>query len=138
MLDGMKKGYLWIGLGVVMGIIDLTIRPVFTLKVTSGFFLPLPLLAIAYGILSVISARMATRTAELTGAELDQWGEALERATPRIIALIEAKLSSQEIVETVQRETKIPEMVLIKYLFALRRHTQEAADEARSDERRKL
>ncbi|MFT5434261.1 MAG: hypothetical protein ACI9OJ_004974, partial [Myxococcota bacterium] len=79
----MKKGILLAVIGIAMVVFDLTIEPVFSLPITSGFKFPVGILAIIVGVLYMLSARIAYDNAELTPTELAMWGEQLELVTPR-------------------------------------------------------
>ncbi len=132
----MAKGILFIVIGVVMIIFDITIKPVFSIPITPGFSFPIGLLAALVGGLWVVSSRVAEFQAQLTQGEVAEWGSKLELATPRIIALSEEQLSTEYISETVAKETSIPQDILIKYMYAMRNYLNDAADKARSEKRR--
>jgi hypothetical protein len=132
----MIKGFLFIGIGVVMLVFDATIEPVFRIPITSSFSFPLGFLAGLVGALWVVSARAAVVEAQLTQAEVATWGDKLERSTPRIIALSEQQCSTEYIAELVHKEAGIPEEILIKYMYAMRTYLQQSAEELRAEERR--
>ena len=138
----MKKGYLWIAIGVAMVVFDMAVKPIFSIPITSGFQFPIALLALLYGVLSLISARMVATHASLESDEIKQWGADLEKITPRIIELSEDGKSTEEIVELLESDTTIPADILIKYLYAMRQYLQGVAEDARIDaridERRKM
>ena len=134
----MAKGALWIGIGIVMIIFDLTVTPVFSIPIAYGWRFPIAALAILYGILAIVSARIAIHHAALSHEEIAQWGQKLEQATPRIIELSEKKWSSEAIAEAVEEESAIPQDILVKYLYAMRGYLKEAAAEAEAEERRAL
>lgn len=136
MVSVMRKGVLLIVIGVAMVIFDLTIEPVFSLPITASFKFPVGILAVIVGVLYVLSARIAQDSAQLTPGELAEWGKPLELATPRIIALSEQQLSTEYIAETVENETRIPQDILIKYMYALRQYVQASAEQAEAEDRR--
>lgn len=116
----MKKGVLFIIIGLVMIVFDATMEPVFSIPLTSSFDFPIGLLAMLVGVLWVVSDRMARVEAQLTQTEVATWGKQLELATPRIIALSEQQLSTQYISEKIAKETEIPQDILMKYMYAMR------------------
>ena len=138
MVLAMKKGYLWIGIGVAMIIFDIAFEPIFMLKITRGFRFPLAALALLYGVLSIVGARLAATQAELTQEEIETWGDALSKVTPRIISMSEEMLSSEVISETLEKESNIPQDIMIKYLYAMRTYLKEVQEDKRSDKRRNL
>ena len=131
----MRKGYLWIGIGVAMIVFDLTVKPIFSIPITASFKFPIAALAMLYGVLSLISARMVATHASLDSEEIKKWGQDLEAVTPQIIELSEAGKSTEEIVELLETSTRIPPDILIKYLYAMRQYLQGVAEDARIDER---
>ena len=131
----MRKGYLWIAIGVAMVVFDMTVKPIFSIPITSGFQFPIAVLALLYGVLSLISARMVATHASLDSDEIKQWGADLEKITPRIIELSEAGKSTEEIVELLESDTRIPADILIKYLYAMRQYLHGVAEDARIDDR---
>ena len=134
----MRKGLLLVAVGVGMVIFDLTIKPVFSLPIAEGFAFPVGLLAILVGALYVMSARIAIANANLTPKELAEWGDALERATPRIIELSEQQWATGAIAKAVEKETRIPQDVLIKYMYAMRRYLEGVRADAHTKQRRTL
>jgi len=134
----MRKGYLWIGIGVAMIVFDLTVKPIFSIKLTSSFQFPIAVLALLYGVLSLIGARMAASQASLSSEELRKWGDHLEAITPEIITLSEEGNTSEEIVSTLEKTTPIPADILIKYLYGLKQYLDGQSKDARIDERRKM
>jgi len=138
MLKSMAKGILWIGIGLVMIAFDVLVTPVFQIPITDNFGFPVAVLAIIYGVLALISNHMAVNNAQLTHAEIAEWGEKLEKATPRIIQLSGEQWSSEAIVETIEQESKIPQHILIKYMYAIRGYLRDVAADGEALERRGL
>jgi hypothetical protein len=134
----MGKGFLWIGIGVVMIVFDLMFKPMFSIPITENFSFPIAALAILYGLLAIVSARAAEGFAVLTEEEIQAWGDKLEEATPQIILLSEEQWSSEAIAEEMERRTRIPHVVLVKYMYAMRSYLKDAADDAAAQDRRQL
>ncbi len=138
MLKSMAKGILWIGIGIVMIAFDVLVTPVFQIPMTENFGFPVAILAIIYGVLALVSNRIAINNLDLTHAEIAEWSEKLEKVTPRIIQLSEEQWSSEAIVETVEKEFKIPQHILIKYMYAIRGYLRDAAADSEALDRRRL
>lgn len=134
----MSKGVLLIGVGVAMVIFDLALKPVFSIPITSSFSFPVGLLAVLVGVLYLMSARIAHANANLTPSEVSTWGKKLELATPRIIALSEQQWSTGAIAKAVEKETRIPQDILIKYMYAMRRYLSDVKADSEAKERRQL
>ena len=134
----MKKGYLWIGIGVAMIVFDLAVKPIFSIKLTGTFKFPIAVLALLYGVLSLIVARMAASQASLNSDEIKKWGEHLEVITPEIIEMSEEGSTSEEIVSALEKTTPIPADILIKYLYGLKQYLDGQAKDSRIDERRNM
>lgn len=136
MLPQVWKGILFVVVGATMIIFDLAVEPVFSLPITSSIKFPIGLLAILVGGLYIVSHRIATDHAELTQTEVATWGQKLELATPKIIAMSEKQLSTEYIAEKLEKELKIPEEILLKYMYAMRNYLQKSADVKKQDETR--
>jgi len=134
----LKKAILLIGIGVAMVVFDLTLKPVFSIPVTDGFSFPVGLLAVLVGLLYWLSARIALKNADLTPGELDKWGKPLEMATPRIIELSEQQWSTGAIVKQVEKEEGIPQTIVVKYMFAMRKYLADVRADSKAKERRQL
>ncbi len=134
----MTKGLLLIGVGVAMVIFDLALKPVFSIPITASFSFPVGLLAVLVGGLYVTSARIAVDNANLTPSEIVTWGKKLELATPRIIALSELQWSTGAIAKEIEKETRIPQDILIKYMYAMRRYLEDVKVDAEAKSRREM
>jgi hypothetical protein len=132
----MGKGILWIGIGFVMIVFDIVVSPVFSIPITADFSFPIAALAVLYGILAIISARIAEDHAHLTEGEIAEWGDRLEKATPQIIELSEQQWSSEAIAQEVERDTDIPQGVVIKYMYAMGSYLKDVAADASAQQRR--
>ncbi|HIA02091.1 MAG TPA: hypothetical protein EYN66_09300 [Myxococcales bacterium] len=134
----MGKGILWISIGIVMVVFDIVVTPMFSIPITADFSFPIATLAVLYGVLAIISARIAVDHAQLTEEEISEWGEGLEKATPQIISLSEEQWSSEAIAQEVEKSTQIPEVVLIKYMYAIRGYLKDVAADGSAQDRRTL
>ena len=100
---------------------DLAFEPRFTLR-AGGLAIPLGFPMAILGALYWLSGRFSEPDTPLTDAELRRYGAALERATPRILALADEGWASLAIAEEVAKEARLPVPVVLRYLLALRRH----------------
>lgn len=123
-----KLGIAFIVLAVLMFIVELVWKPVFTLPITKSFGFPIWILSAIYGALQVYIWQATQKHVPLTDAEISVWGDKLEKATPVILEMVQKQEKVGDVALTVEKEQGIPPEITIRYIIALGQHLQAGVD----------
>ena len=123
-----KLGIAFIILAVVMFVVELAWKPVFTLPITESFGFPVWILSAIYGAFQVYIWQATQRHVPLTNAELSTWGTKLEKATPTILDMIQGHEKVGDIALAVEKQHGIPPEITIRYIIALGQHLGAGVD----------
>ena len=112
-------GWFWVVLGLALTLAD----PIFgwfhlTLM---GIYLPIGVLALIYGVIVLLYYRKREAVIVLTAEDMEEYGPRLEAAVPMIMALLEKKTPTKELVEIVEAKKGLPKEITYKYIITLGR-----------------
>lgn len=91
-----------------------------------SFVLPLWVLAALYAGLQFLQWHLTKKKLVLSDAEVAQWGDKLEQATPAILRLYGQHLPVKQVAAEVETSHGIPPDVTLRYIIALAQHAQQA------------
>lgn len=114
---------------IAMLAVELMYKPIFTVRFTSDFAIPIWALAGAYGLLQLLVWHWTRKGIKLSDKEVRRWGPALERATPEIMERISAGTSVKIIASELQDREGIPKDVTLRYIIAMGSYDEEATAE---------
>ncbi|GEM_PF-6265589 len=80
-------------------------------------------LALIYGVLGAYYNHQLNERLKLNEREMHDWGDRLERATPKIVAWTRAGLTPKAVAQEVEKEEGVPYFVTLKYMLALSHHS---------------
>jgi hypothetical protein len=112
-------GWFWVVLGLGLTLAD-PIFGWFHLKLM-GIYLPIGILALVYGAIVLIYYRKREAVIVLTPEDMEEHGPLLEAAVPMIMALLEKKTPTKDLVEIVEAKKGLPKEITYKYIITLGR-----------------
>ncbi len=118
-MNPFRIGFIALVAAAGMFIIDLTWRPVFTLRISRDFELPLWILCTVFGFLQLYVWYATRSRLTLSDEEVAKWGSHLEAATPTILEQAKAATPVQEIAKGLEDSHGIPVDVTLRYIIAL-------------------
>ena len=118
-MNPFRIGFIALVVAAAMFIIDQTWSPVFTLRVSKDFELPLWILCTVFGLLQLYLWYATQSRLTLTDEEVSTWGPHLEAATPTILEQAKSGTPVQEIAKGLQESHSIPVDVTLRYIIAL-------------------
>jgi hypothetical protein len=124
-MNPFRIGVIALVVAAAMYVIDLMWRPVFTLRVSQSFELPLWILCMVFGALQLFLWHVTRSRLTLSDDEVAKWGSKLESATSTILEQAKASRPVREIAEDMKAAHGIPEDVTLRYIIALG-HTNQA------------
>ena len=124
-MNPFRIGVIALGVAAAMYTIDLMWRPVFTLRVSQSFELPLWILCSVFGVLQLFLWNVTRSRLTLSDDEVSRWGAKLESATATILEQAKAARPVREIAEEMKATHGIPEDITLRYIIALG-HTEQA------------
>lgn len=110
-------GWFWVAAGAALLLLDYGLGW-FRVEMF-GVHFPVGALAGIYGAMILLYYRQRARALELSPAEMEQHGAALERAVPLIVDLLKRKTPVREIASVLARQDAIPAEITYKYIIAL-------------------
>lgn len=115
----LQFGILWAVVGVAVLVIDHAVGlERFSVRV-AGVPLSLGWLVLVLAGLNLYLHRAVQAQLRLTPAEIVEYADRLEAATPEILAMVKRKVRAGEIADQVLERHAIPRLVTLKFLIAL-------------------
>lgn len=127
-LNPFRIGVISTAVALGMLLVDLFWQPIFTIRLTTSFSLPLWILVALYAALQFWLWNATRNKLTLSDDEVARWGAKLELATPQILREIAAKTRVREIAGDVERDHGIPADVTLRYIIALGSLPQEGGE----------
>ena len=121
-LNPLRISYISGGAALVMGTFDMLVKPLFRVGVFDWFVLPLWIPCAIYAGLQYFIWAQTEAGLTLEDAELDEWGETLEKLTPEIMDALKQGDGVATIADNVQRDHGVPTHITLRYVVALGRH----------------
>lgn len=118
-MNPFRIGFIALVIAGAMLLIDMLWSPVFTLRITRDFEMPLWILCAIFGCLQLYLWFATQRRLVLSDAEVSQWGAQLEAVTPIIVEQARAKTPVREIASSLEETHGIPVDVTLRYIIAL-------------------
>ena len=118
-MNPFRIGFIALVVAAAMLLIDILWSPVFTLRITRDFEMPLWILCAIFGVLQLYLWFATQRRLVLSDAEVSQWGPQLEAVTPIILEQARAKRPVREIATALEESHGIPVDVTLRYIIAL-------------------
>lgn len=118
-MNPFRIGFIALVVAAAMFAIDTVWSPVFTLRITRDFSMPLWILCAIFGVLQLYLWFATQRRLFLSDAEVSQWGGQLESATPTILELARNQTPVRDIAASVEESHGIPVDVTLRYIIAL-------------------
>ena len=127
-----RIGTLSLLVAAVMFVTEVAWEPIFTVRFSASFHLPLWILFAVYGALQLLVWHMTRKGIDLTPDEVERWGAVLERVTPKILADHAAHKSVRDIAKEIESSDGIPEHVTLRYIVALARYGGQGSESGAS------
>jgi hypothetical protein len=118
-MNPFRVGFIAFAVAAAMLAIDTLWSPVFTLRISRSFEMPLWILCAVFGALQFILWYATRRRLFLSDDEVAKWGSQLEAVTPTILDQARSATPVKEIAEAVQKSHDIPVDVTLRYIIAL-------------------
>ena len=118
-MNPFRIGFIALIVAAAMFLIDLLWSPVFTLRVTRNFSMPLWILCAIFGALQLYLWFATQKRLFLSDAEVEEWGSQLESVTPAILEQARARTPVRDIASGLKESHGIPEDVTLRYIIAL-------------------
>ncbi len=115
----LQFGILWVVVGVAVLVLDYAVGLGWFAVSVAGVPLSLGWLVLALAGLNLILHRHVQAQLRLTAAEIVEYSDRLEAATPEIIAMVGRKVRAGEIADRILETHAIPRLVTLKFLIAL-------------------
>ncbi|MDP6946721.1 MAG: hypothetical protein QF464_21405 [Myxococcota bacterium] len=125
-MNPFRIGFIALAVAAAMYITNHAWRPVFTLRLSQSFELPLWILCAVFGLLQFYLWYATRSRLSLSDEEVSQWGAKLEVATPAILEQAKASKPVKAIAEMVEEDYGIPVDVTLRYIIALGHVTEDA------------
>lgn len=123
-MNPLKIGTIAAVAAVAMVLTELVWQPVFTVRFSDSFALPLWILVAVYAGLQFALWHFTRKGMSLSDDEIARWGPTLERVTPDVLRRCEERTSVKEIAADLERDEGIPRDVTLRYIIALGRHLE--------------
>jgi len=124
-MNPFRIGVIALGVAAAMLTIDLAWSPVFRLRISPTFELPLWILCTVFGLLQMYLWYVTRSRLSLSDKEVAEWGPKLEAATAAILDAAKASTPVRDIAAEVEAAHGIPVDVTLRYIIALG-HVDEA------------
>ena len=118
-MNPFRIGFIALIVAAAMFLIDLLWSPVFTLRVTRDFSMPLWILCAIFGVLQLYLWFATQKRLFLSDSEVEEWGSLLEGVTPAILEQARARTPVRDIASSLKESHGIPEDVTLRYIIAL-------------------
>ncbi|MEE2780307.1 MAG: hypothetical protein VYE15_07280 [Myxococcota bacterium] len=121
-LNPLRISYISGGAALVMGSFDMLVHPFFRVDLLGWFVLPLWIPCAIYAGLQYFIWAQTEAGLTLGDAELEEWGEMLEKLTPEIMEALKRGDAVATIADSVQEDHGVPNHITLRYVVALGRH----------------
>ena len=118
-MNPFRIGFIAFAVAAAMLAIDTLWSPVFILRISRTFEMPLWILCAMFGALQFVLWFATQRRLFLSDDEVAKWGSQLEAVTPTILEQARAATPVREIAEGLEASHDIPVDVTLRYIIAL-------------------
>ena len=118
-MNPFRIGFIAFVVSGAMLAIDTFWSPVFTLRISRSFEMPLWILCAVFGLLQFVLWYATQRRLFLSDEEVATWGAQLEAVTPTILEQARSATPVREIAEALEKSHAIPVDVTLRYIIAL-------------------
>jgi len=118
-MNPFRIGFIAFVVSGAMLAIDTFWSPVFTLRISRTFEMPLWILCAVFGLLQFVLWYATQKRLFLSDDEVAKWGKQLEAVTPTVLEQARAATPVRQIAEGVEESHGIPVDVTLRYIIAL-------------------